>query len=105
MNKAYFAKYKKMNLDNAISAIENLVKLGSIPVEYTVITECFCSVEDIQNIFLNGKIDNIKPIAEAGINSTIDNTGVWQCIKLSSTKVDVIIYTSGSSGVLYYSVL
>ena len=105
MNKSYFAKYKKMNLDHAILAVEKLVKLGSIPIEYKVITEHFCSVEDIQNVFLNGKIDNIKPIAESGIKSKMDSTGVWQCIKLSSEKVEVLIYTGGSSGVLYYSVL
>ena len=94
-----------MNLDNAIIAIEKLLKLGSTPIEYTVIMEYFCSIEDIQNLFLNGKLDIIKPIAEAGINSIIDNAGVWQCIKLVSTKVDVVIYTAGSSDVLYYSVL
>lgn len=105
LNKAYFVKYKKMNLDNAIIAVEKLLKFGSTPIEYTVIMEYFCSIEDIQNLFLNGKLDIIKPIAEAGINSTIDNTGVWQCIKLVSTKVDVVIYTAGSSDVLYYSVL
>ena len=105
LKKACFAKYSKENLYNAILKIKKLTENGATQIEYNIITEIFCSDNDVEKIFSKGTIIDYNKIAVYGLNSISNNIGVWQCIMLSTNSKKVLIYTAGTSDILYYSFL
>lgn len=104
LKKAYFAKYNKDTLRNAVLKIEKLKEDGATPIEYDIFVKINCSDEDVEKIFYEGTIIGFDSIADFGLGSISDNNGVWQCIELSGKTIKILIYTAGTSTILYYSV-
>ena len=104
MNKAYFAKYiKDTSIDSAINKIQRLKKQSATPIEYNTIAEVKCDKKQIENVFKMGSITNIPSIAFLGTKSIQNSKGIWHCIVLSDPKKSLVIYTCGTSDLLYYS--
>ena len=106
MNKTYFAKYNKdLSIDAAITKINTLKGNGSTPIEYNTFAEVKCEQKTIQDILTNGTINEIYDVSILGIYSVQSSKGVWQCIAFNSPIATLIVYTGGSSEVLYYSII
>lgn len=104
MNKAYFAKYiKNTSMDSAINLIQHLNEESAIPIEYDIIAEVKCDRKQIEHVFENGSIATMPSIAMLGTQSIQNSKGVWHCIVLSGPKESLVIYTCGTSDLLYYS--
>ena len=105
MGQAVFAKYRKgINISQATETLNRLFENGAKPIRYSVCCEHLCSREELQFLFEKGSITVINAIANQGIYSVADAFGIWSCIKLISNS-EVIIYTSGASDIMYYSIL
>lgn len=106
MNTALFAKYnQKTEIANAIKKIDDLKKSGATPIVYDVLAECVCSEDELNGIFLCGSIEYIADAFDWAILSTENSNGIWQCIKLTCEPISVLIFTAGTSDLLYYSIL
>ena len=105
MLKVCFARYSKgMSLGSAVSKIKSLKEKACIPIEYTVIAEIDCGQKQIDRVLESGSIGGISEIALVGIRSVQSNNGIWQCIVLHGPNKSLIVYTGGTSEVLYYSI-
>ena len=106
MKRAIFAKYHRNDtLSNAKRTIKCLSHGGAVPIAYTVFHEQLCTHAEIARIFKTGSIVELSELSQLGINSLIDEAGVWRCINIISSKESVLIYTAGSSYIMYYSVV
>ncbi len=106
MGQAVFAKYHKgLNLTQAAETLNCLFTNGATPISYSVCYVHSCSHEDLLFLFKKGSITVISAIAKQGINSVADASGIWSCIKIISNSEELIIYTAGSSEIMYYSIL
>lgn len=106
MEQSVFAKYHKgLNLSQASKILNCLFANGSTPISYSVCCVHSCSHEELHFLFKKGSIAAINAIANQGINSITDAFGIWSCIKLISNSEELIIYTAGSSEIMYYSIL
>lgn len=94
-----------MTLHDAILKIDNLRQSNATPIEYDTLIEHLCSEEDIQKVFSYGSIISIDPIVPFGLSSIADDRGIWKCIKLSTGSKEVLVYTAGTSEILYYSII
>lgn len=103
MNKAYFAKYQTITLRDAELKINKIRQLNATQIAYDIIAECFCSIADIEKMFEQGSIINMNNIYSYGVYSVTDTNNIWHCIKLSTGTKNILIYTSGTSYILYYS--
>lgn len=105
MGQAVFAKYRKgLNITQAVEILNRLFKNGATPIRYSVCCVYPCSHEELHFLFEKGSITVINAIANQGIKSITDASGVWACIKLISYSEELIIYTAGSSEIMYYSI-
>ena len=106
MKYAIFAKYhKNKSFLSARTTIKRLLLHGATPIPYQVIHEHLCSHECLVRTFEEGSIATINTLFHLGQESVADNDGVWYCIKLSSPEGSLLIYTAGSSDILYYSII
>lgn len=106
MKYAIFAKYhKNKSFLSARATISSLSLNGATPVPYRVIHEHLCSHEYLVRTFEEGSIAVINTLFHFGQKSVTDNDSVWCCIKLSSPEESLLIYTAGSSDILYYSII
>ena len=105
VSKVCFAKYNKnLSLNSAIAKIKELEEKGCIPIEYKIIAEIECDQMRIKRIIESGSINGISEIALLGIKSVQNDKGIWQCIVLDGPTESLIIYTGGTSEVMYYSI-
>lgn len=106
MENACFAKYDKhISIDVAIKKINTLKGNGSIPIKYDIFAEVKCEHTTLQSILKKGTITEIYDVSSLGIHSIQSPKGIWQCIAFNSPVYTLIVYTGGSSEVLYYSIL
>lgn len=106
MNKTYFAKYNKhLSVDDAIKKINTLRENGSIPIKYNTFAEVKCEHKIIQNILTKGNINEIYDVSFLGIHSVQSSDGIWQCIAFISSTNTLIVYTGGSSEIMYFSMI
>lgn len=104
MESAIFVKYIKMRLVDAKNKIDYYQKIHSTPIEYTTVAKFFCNTNLIEEMFLSGNVMHIKDVCTYALKSISDD-GIWQCINLISEDYSVLIYTSGSAEILYYSII
>ena len=106
MKCAIFAKYHQSETFlSACSTIRRLSLNGATPVPYRVFHEHLCSHEDLVRTFEEGSIATINTLFHLGRKSVTDNDSVWCCIKFSSPENSLLIYTAGTSDILYYSII
>ena len=106
MKRAIFAKYHRNDtLSNAKRTIKYLSLSGATPTAYTVFHEQLCSHADIVRVFEAGSLFELRELSQLGLGSSIDENGVWRCINIFSPEESVLIYTAGSSFIMYYSVI
>lgn len=106
MKRAIFAKYHRNDtLSNAKRTIKYLSRSGATPTAYTVFHEQLCSHADIVRVFEAGSLFELRELSQFGLGSSIDENGVWRCINIFSSEESVLIYTAGSSFIMYYSVI
>lgn len=103
MNKAYFAKYHKMTLRDAALKINKIKQHNATQITYEIIAEYFCSEADIEKMFEQGSIIDMYDMYAYGACSVADTNNIWHCIKLTTGTKSILIYTSGTSYILYYS--
>ena len=105
MAKACFARYNKtISLNSVVAKIKSLEEKACIPIEYTIVAEIDCDQTQIDRVIESGSISVISEIALVGIRSVQSNNGIWQCIVLHGPNQSLIVYTGGTSEVLYYSI-
>ena len=106
MKRAIFAKY---HINDTLSSAKRTIKClshgGAMPIAYTVFHKQLCTHAEIARIFKAGSIVELSELSPLGINSLIDENGAWRCINIISPKESVLIYTAGSSFIMYYSVI
>lgn len=106
MGQAIFAKYQKgISLQHAHKIINELASKGARPISYLVYCESVCDRSDISLLFEKGSTTCLKTIATQGVYSVANSKGIWSCIQLSSNMESLLIYTAGSSDIMYYSFL
>ena len=94
-----------MDLSDAILKIDKLKRSNATQIAYEVIIDFFCSESDLQRVFEKGSIADLTDVFVFGCYSVGDDNNVWHCIKLSTKSKEALIYTSGTSDVLYFSIL
>ena len=67
LKKAYFAKYNKDTLRNAVLKIKKLKEDGATPIEYDIFVKINCSDEDVEKIFYEGTVNLIAEFLDLKI--------------------------------------
>lgn len=105
MKQAVFLKYKPMDINEAKRKNNSLCLKCAKPINYNCVLKRKCSNDVINNVLLYGNLQKIPEIKNWGLQSTVGEDGYWNCINLYSEEYSILVYTSGTSEVLYLAIL
>jgi len=105
MNTALFKKYtESLNFDQAIENIERLKSIRATPMNYIATLKLECSRAVLDSILKTGSVKNLD-IDSYCLQSICDKDNIWHCLKLIYESKTLLLYTGGTSYIMYYSVI
>ena len=105
MNTALFKKYtESLNFDQAIENIELLTSIRATPMKYIASLELACSRAVLDSVLKTGSVKKLN-IDSYCLQSICDKDNTWHCLKLTNESASLLLYTGGTSYIMYYSVI